>query len=295
MSGRLNIKGDDRLAASAGAAAVAVALLLALVKLWALRETGSLGVAASLADSAIDAVASLAGLAAVLYAAKPADEEHAFGHGSAEDLASLGQAGLVAVSGLLIGWQAIARLLADAPSPLAREELGMGVMAVSIVLTLALVWWQLRVARRTGSPVVAADSLHYLSDLLPNVGALAALAASAWLGLSDLDSLVGLGAAGLLLAGAFRVARRGWRALMDHGADAETLRRIKEIADGHPGLAGYHDLKTRTAGRRLFVQIHVELPGELPLREAHDIGAGLRHRILAAFPEAEVIVHKDPV
>ncbi len=283
MSGRLNIKGDDRLAASAGAAAVAVALLLALVKLWALRETGSLGIAASLADAAIDAVASLAGLAAVLYAAKPADEEHAFGHGSAEDLASLGQAGLVAVSGLLIGWQAIARLLADAPSPLAREELGMGVMAVSIVLTLALVWWQLRVARRTGSPVVAADSLHYLSDLLPNLGAL------------DLESLVGLAAAGLLLAGAFRVARRGWRALMDHGADAQTLARIREIADGHPGLAGYHDLKTRTAGRRLFVQIHVELPGDLPLRQAHDIGAALRHRILDAFPEAEVIVHKDPV
>ncbi|MDF2234408.1 cation diffusion facilitator family transporter [Albimonas sp. CAU 1670] len=295
MGERLNIKGDDRLAASAGAAAVAVALMLAVAKLWALRETGSLGVAASLADSAIDAVASLAGLAAVLYASKPPDEEHAFGHGSAEDLASLGQAGLVALSGLLIGWQAIRRLLLDAPPPLAREELGMGVMAFSIVMTLGLVWWQLRVARKTGSPVVVADSLHYLSDLLPNIGAMAALAASAWFGISDLDSLVGLAAAGLLLAGAFRVARRGWRALMDHGADAKTLRRLQEIADGHPGLSGYHDLKTRTSGRRLFVQIHVELPGDLPLREAHDIGAALRHRMLDAFPDAEVIVHKDPV
>lgn len=295
MSGRGHIKGDDRLAASASAAAVTVAFTLACVKLWALRETGSLGVAASLADSAIDAVASLAGLAAVLYAAKPADAEHAFGHGSAEDLASLGQAALVLVSGLLIGWRAIERLLSDAPPPLENEGVGMGVMAFSIVATAGLVAWQLRVARRTGSPVVAADSLHYLSDLLPNLGAIAALAASAWLGIGDLDSIVGLAAAGLLVAGALRVAGRGWRALMDHGADDETLRRLRAICDAQPGLSGYHDLKTRTAGRRLFVQIHVELPGELSLREAHDRGAALRHRILDAFPDAEVIVHKDPV
>jgi ferrous-iron efflux pump FieF len=141
---------------------------------------------------------------------------------------------------------------------------------------------------------VAADAMHYLSDLLPNLGAVAALAASAWLGLSDVDSIIGLAAALLLAFGALRIAAGAWHALMDRGADARTLARLQEIARAHPGLAGFHDLKTRTAGARLFVQIHVEIDGDLPLREAHDIGADLARRMREAFPEAEVIVHKDP-
>jgi ferrous-iron efflux pump FieF len=286
---------DTRLAASASLAAVAAALTLVAIKLWALRETGSLAVAASLADSALDLLASLAGLGAILYAAKPPDDDHAFGHTSAEDLAALGQAALVAVSALAIAARAVQRLLAETPPPLASEGPGMAVMAASIAITLALVAWQRHVARRTGSPVVAADALHYLSDLLPNLGAIAALAASAWLGWSDVDSVVGLASAALLAFGAFRIASGAWHALMDRGADPGAVRRLEEIARAQPGLRGFHDLKTRTAGARLFVQIHVEIDGELSLREAHDIGAALRHRILEAFPGAEVIVHKDPV
>ncbi|MGM0584560.1 MAG: cation diffusion facilitator family transporter [Pseudomonadota bacterium] len=282
------------LAASASLAAVAAALLLTAIKFWALRETGSLSVAASLADSALDLLASLAGLAAILYAAKPPDSDHAFGHASAEDLAALGQALLIAVSAALIAWRAVERLSSDAPPPLAAEGAGIVVMAVSILVTAALVSWQRHVARRTGNRVVAADALHYLSDLLPNLGAIAALAASAWLGASDLDSIIGLAAAAYLLFGALRIASGGWHALMDRRADTGTLARLEAIANSQPGLKGWHDLKTRTAGSRLFVQIHVELDGDLPLRKAHDIGAELRHRMLAEFPEAEVIVHKDP-
>ena len=295
MKDGFSIRGEDGLAASAALAAVAVAATLALVKAWALHRTGSLGVAASLADSAIDALASLGGLVAILYASKPADEEHAFGHGAAEDLAALAQAALLSVSAGLIAWRAAGRLASEAPSPLADEGAGMIAMGVSVALTLALVLWQRRVAARTGSRVVAADSLHYLSDLLPNLGAIAALGASAWLGVQDLDSLVGLAAAGLLAFGAWRIAGGAWQALMDHRADAETLARLQQIASAHPDLVGFHDLKTRTNGRRLFVQIHVELPGDMPLLQAHDIGDDLRLRIQAEFPQAEVLVHKDPV
>ncbi len=285
---------DDWLAASASAAAVAVALFLFALKLWALKVTGSLTVAASLADTAIDAVASLAGLGALVYASKPPDEDHAFGHASAEDLAALGQALLIAVSAGLIGWRGIERLTADTPPLLAAETTGMAVMAVSIVLTLALVTWQRHVARRTGSRVVAADALHYVSDLLPNFGAIVALAASAWLGLPGADAAIGLMAAAVLAFGALRIASGAWNALMDRGADAATVSRLHDIARSHPGLHGFHDLKTRTSGRRLFVQIHVELDGGQSLHEAHAIGAALRRRMLEAFPEAEVIVHKDP-
>jgi ferrous-iron efflux pump FieF len=280
---------------SASLASVAVAIVLVALKLWALRETGALSVAASLADSALDLIASLGGLAAILYAAKPPDEDHAFGHSSIEDIFALTQAALVTASAGVIGWRAAARLAADQPSGLSAEAEGIAVMAVSIVLTLALVWWQRRVARQTGSKVVEADRLHYLSDLLPNIGAVAALAASAAFGVDDLDSIVALAAVLLLLIGAWRIGRGALDALMDRAADPALIAQIEQIARNHPGLKGFHDLKTRTAGDRVFVQIHVEIDGALTLNEAHAIGAGLRHAIMDAVPKSEVIVHKDPV
>jgi ferrous-iron efflux pump FieF len=286
--------GAARLNVSAVLAAVMVAATLVALKLWALWATGALSVAASLADSALDLVASLAGLAAVIYAARPADEDHAFGHASAEDLAALGQAVLVTISALMIAARAVERLMSPQTTPLRAEGVGLFVMGVSVALTLALVLWQRRVARRTGSRVVAADALHYMADLLPNLGAIGALAMSAAFGIGQVDSAVALASAVLLLAGAARIASGAWNALMDRGADQATMARLAQIADAAPGLAGWHDLKTRTSGARLFVQIHVEIDGALPLHDAHAIGAQLRHTILDAFPNAEVIVHKDP-
>ena len=124
------------------------------------------------ADSAMDLMVSLGAMAALIYAAKPADEDHAFGHTSAEDLAALAQAVFIVIAAGAIAWGAVDRLIAPEPVALASEGVGIVVMSLSILLTLGLVWWQGRVARRTGSRVVAADRLHYLGDLLPNIGAL---------------------------------------------------------------------------------------------------------------------------
>ncbi len=279
---------------SAGAASVLVAAILVALKLWALSETGSLSIAASLTDSALDLIVSLTGLLAIIYAARPADEDHAFGHTSAEDLAALGQALLVSVSAVVIGYSAFHRLIADTPHTLASEGRGIIVMIVSIVLTVGLVLWQRRVISRTGNKVVAADSLHYLSDLLPNIGAIVALIASSLWGIGYIDSIIALAAALFLLISAARIGKGAFDALMDRRADPDSIAKIAEIADNWPGVLGYHDLKTRTAGNRMFVQIHIELDGEQTLHQAHDIGAGLRREILKALPNAEVIIHKDP-
>ncbi len=282
-----------RLNLTAGLASVAVAATLVIVKLWALGETGALSVAASLADSAMDLMVSLGAMAAIIYAAKPADEDHAFGHTSAEDLAALGQSLFILISAGVIGWAAVVRLLNPADQALAREEAGIAVMVLSVLLTLGLVIWQGQVARRTGSKVVAADRLHYLGDLLPNIGAILSLWASRRFGLESIDAIVALAAAGMLAMGAVRIGKAAFDALMDRRADPVILAGIGEIAAGWPGVRGYHDLKTRTAGSRVFVNIHIELDGEQTLREAHDIGAGLRRAILAAYPQADVIIHKD--
>ncbi len=282
-----------RLNLSAGIASVTVASLLVGLKLWALGATGALSVAASLADSALDLMVSLAAMAAILYAAKPADEDHAFGHSSAEDLAALGQAVLVMVSAGVIGWLAVARLIAREPAVLASEGRGMIAMGLSVALTLGLVIWQGRVAARTGNRVVAADRLHYLGDLLPNIGAIVSLWASAQFGLWAIDAIVALAAAAVLAAGAAKIGKGAWDALMDRAADPAVVEGIAAIARGWPGVRGFHDLKTRTAGSKVFVHLHIELDGELPLRQAHDIGAALRRAILDAYPQADVIIHKD--
>lgn len=282
-----------RLNLSAALASVGVAGVLVALKLWALGETGALSVAASLADSAMDLMVSLGAMAAILYAAKPADEDHAFGHTSAEDLAALGQALFILISAGVITWAAVARLINPVDGVLQSQGRGMAVMAVSVALTLGLVLWQGRVARRTGNRVVQADRLHYLGDLLPNIGAIASLWASRQFGLGQIDSVVALGAAGLLALGAVRIGKRAWDALMDRRADPAIVEGIGKIAATWPGVRGFHDLKTRTAGSRVFVNLHIELDGDQPLRDAHAIGAALRRAILAAYPQTDVIIHKD--
>lgn len=282
-----------RMNLSAALASVSVAAVLVALKLWALGETGALSVAASLADSAMDLMVSLGAMAAIWYAARPADEDHVFGHSSAEDLAALGQAMFILVSAGVIATAAVLRLLSPAPGTIMAEGPGMVVMAVSILLTLGLVLWQGRVAARTGSRVVAADRLHYLGDLLPNIGAILSLWAAQQYGLLSIDSVVALGSAALLALGALRIGKGAWDALMDRVADPAVIDGIAAIARDWPGVRGFHDLKTRTAGSRIFVHIHIELDGEQTLRAAHDIGAGLRRAILAAYPQADVIIHKD--
>jgi ferrous-iron efflux pump FieF len=284
---------QTRLNLSAGLASVAVSGLLVALKLWALGQTGALSVAASLADSAMDLMVSLGAMAAILYAAKPADEDHAFGHSSAEDLAALGQSLFILISAAVISAAAVTRLWDPQPDTLGSEGAGMAVMAVSILLTAGLVLWQGRVARRTGNRVVEADRLHYLGDLLPNIGAILSLWASSAFGLVAVDAVVALGAAAMLAIGAIRIGRGAWDALMDRRADPRIVAGIGDIARDWPGVRGFHDLKTRTAGSRVFVNIHIELDGDQSLTEAHAIGAGLRRAILAAYPQADVIVHKD--
>ncbi|MBV0913946.1 cation diffusion facilitator family transporter [Anianabacter salinae] len=288
-------RANTRLNISAGLFSVTVAAVLVVAKLWALSATQALSVGASLADSALDLMVSLGGLAAMAYAARPPDEDHAFGHSSAEDLAALGQALFILVSACVIASAAAARLISGAASPLQNEGPGIAVMVLSIALTAALLMWQRSVARRTASRVVRADMLHYAGDLLPNIGAIIALWASASLGLGQIDSIVALGAAAMLAVGALGIGRGAWNALMDRAAPDSMVGGIAGIAARYPGVHGYHDLKTRTAGSRVFVNIHIELDGSQSLDEAHAIGAGLRRAIIAAYPEADVLVHKDPV
>ena len=256
------------------AASVGVAITLIAAKFWAFAATGALSVAASLADSGLDLLVSLAGLAAIRYAQVPPDEDHTFGHDAAEDIAAFVQSAFILISALAIAGAALARF--GAPPELTSEGAGIAVMVLSIVLTLGLVIYQTRVARRTGNKVVAADRLHYIGDLLPNVGAIGALVAAQAFDVSIIDTLVALVAAGVMAVGSLRIGSRAWDALMDRAAPSDLSEAICKIAGEHPEVRGHHDLRTRTSGGRVFVNLHLEIQGTLTLHEAHDIGEDVR-------------------
>lgn len=293
MSVEPSAKTDYAMNISAARASVAAAVILISLKVWALWMTGSLAIAASLADSALDLLMSVGAMFAITYAARPPDEDHAFGHTAAEDLTAFLQALVLTLAAIGLTLSATERLLAEDHPELTGESVGMIAMFASTLVTGALVLWQTHVAKRTGNRVIAADRLHYIADLLPNLGAIAALAASKYFDFWQLDSLVALFAAAVLLRGAWQIGRGAWNSLMDANADPETVAGIANLANTWPGVLGWHDLKTRTSGSRVFVNLHIELDGDQSLREAHAIGAGLRHAILEAYPYTDVIIHKD--
>ena len=273
-------------------ASISVAGLMIVVKLAAWLMTGSVSLLSSLLDSLLDAAASLVNLLAVRQALVPADHEHRFGHGKAEPLASLGQAAFIAGSAVLLLIEALQHLLT--PQPVANTGLGIAVMVVAIGVTFALVAFQSHVVRRTGSLVVSADEFHYRTDLVLNGSVIVSLLATRWLGWVYLDPIFGAAIGLWIIYGAWEVAKKALIQLMDRELPDGDRARIRQIALAHPQVKSVHDLRTRAAGPTAFIQIHVEMDGDLTLAEAHRISDAVEADILAAFPQAEVMIHQDP-
>ncbi|TBU79823.1 divalent metal cation transporter FieF [Pseudomonas daroniae] len=281
-----------RLMRQATAAALCVALILVLCKAIAWWASGSVSLLAGLTDSLLDSAASLLNLIAVNIALRPADEDHRYGHGKAEALAGLGQALFIGASAVLIAVQGVERL--RQPEPLSAQALGIAVMLLSMALTVALLLFQHHVVRRTGSTAIHADSLHYRSDLLLNGSILLALLL-AYLGWQQGDALFAIAIAAYILWSAISIARESVSVLMDQELAPEVSTRMQELACAVPGVLGVHDLRTRLSGTRWFVQLHVELPGELRLSSAHALCEEVEMAIRAEFDQAEVLVHADPL
>lgn len=281
-----------RLARSAAIASIAVAVLLVGLKLWASVATSSTAMLGSLADSALDLVASLATLIGVWIAAQPADENHRFGHGKAEALAAMVQVMLIALSASAIAFQAVVRLVEGGRTGAAAE--GIGVSLIAIAATLCLLMWQRHVIARTGSLAISTDHLHYQSDLLLNLAVIAALVLDQYAGVTRADPLFGLAIAAWLLWGAWRGASEAVDHLMDKEWPEEKRQHFVALAARHPELSNLHDLRTRTSGTRDFVQFHVDLPATLSVGEAHDIIDRVEGDLTQHFPDMELLIHIDP-
>lgn len=288
----LSRQSDHRLLLLTGAASVLVALTLIAIKGGVWWFSGSVSLLASLIDSVMDSLASLVNFFAIRYSLQPADEEHRFGHGKAEALAGLGQAALIAISALLLGREAVLKLLD--PQPVTQLEWAIGVMLVSIVLTFMLLLLQRYTIRRTGSTAIEADSLHYLSDLAVNVGIIVALVASLY-GYLWVDGTVALLIAVYIFYAAWGIGGESVQLLLDREIAGNVREEVSAIVASHPQALGFHQLRTRQSGRTQFIQLHIDMDETLSLRDAHDLAERIEMDIRARFPMADVIIHEDPV
>jgi ferrous-iron efflux pump FieF len=274
-------------------ASVTMALFLAGLKIWATAQTGSVAMLGSLADTALDLIASLITLLGVRYAALPADEEHRFGHGKAEALAAMAQVGLITVSAIGIGWRAIDRWGSGARTE--GLELGVTVSLIAMATTFALLAYQRHVIRKTGSVAIGADHLHYQTDLLLNIAVICALVLDQLLGWRFADPLFGLIIAAWLLWGAWRAAQAAMDQLLDREWPREKRDRFIAIAARYPELQSLHDLRTRSSGTHDFVQCHVAIDGAMSVAAAHAIVERIEAAMRAEWPGLEIFVHIDPV
>ncbi len=271
---------------------VATATTLVALKAVAFAASGSVAILASLADSGLDLAASLTTFFAVRFAAKPADDEHRFGHGKAEALSSMVQAVLVVLSATYLIYESVTRLLD--PQPVDQGVLGVSVMVVSILMTIGLVWAQTRALKKTASLAVSGDRMHYAADVAANLVVIAGLVFAAGLGVVWADPLVGLLVALWLLNAAREVALHAYDHLMDRELPEDDRDRIKALAGADPRVAGVHQLRTRASGPFVHIQLHLDLDGALSLAQAHEIVVAAERRILQAYPAADVLIHPDP-
>ncbi|CAM2978843.1 CDF family cation-efflux transporter FieF [Vibrio rarus] len=272
--------------------ATLIATLLLIVKIVAWWLTGSVSLLASVVDSLLDIAASSINLVVLKYSLQPADEEHTFGHGKAESLAALAQSMFISGSALFLILNGVERFFR--PQELNQPEVGIYVSLFSIVLTFALVVFQKRVVRQTGSQAIAADSLHYQTDLYMNGAILLALVLSMF-GFGQADSVFAIGIGVFILYSAYQMIMLAVQSLLDRQLPETELVEIIDIASSVDKVHGIHDLRTRMSGPTRFIQLHLELDDQLPLIEAHNIAEEVENRIEQRFEGSDVLIHQDPL
>ncbi|MFT7578787.1 MAG: ferrous-iron efflux pump FieF [Myxococcota bacterium] len=274
------------------AVAIAVPVGLALLKAVAFFLSGSVAVLSSLVDSLMDVAVSSMNKVAVRIASKPPDAEHRFGHGKAEAVAGLMQGAFVLGSAVFVVVEALPRLAN--PVLVKRPYIAIAVMGIAIVATLALVSYQKRVARRTGSVAVAADALHYTADILMHAAVIVGIVIVEATGWPYADPLLGIVIAVILTVGAFKITRQSLDQLLDRELSEEERARIIDIASADADVIDAHDLRTRTAGGQTFIQLHLTIAHDQTLHDAHEAGVRVQNALGAAFQGADILIHHDP-
>lgn len=272
---------------------VVVALGLVAIKLMAAWLTNSLAILASGLDSLLDVVLSGLNWFSVVKAEKPADPEHPFGHGKIESLVGAAQALLLAAVAVGIALQAAARLWN--PEPVQATLWGILAMTISAAVAFLLARSIRARAAGTDSPILAAEQLHYSLDFSTHAGVVLALAVQWWTGLEYLDPFMSLLIAAYVLWQVRRIGVEAVQDLLDRELPPEVQEMIQDVIEAHrPQLVAYHGLRTRRAGSRRIVNLHLVLCKAISFEASHAIVDHIETELNEAVPRSDVTIHADP-
>jgi cation diffusion facilitator family transporter len=273
---------------------ISAAVVTMGLKLVAYRLTGSVGLLSDAIESVVNLVGGIMALAMLTVAARPADEDHPYGHSKAEYFSSGFEGSLILLAAVSIGYAAVGRLIA--PKPLEQVGLGLAVSVLASLVNLVVALLLLRVGRKRNSITLEANAQHLLTDVWTSVGVVAGVAAVALTGWQRLDPIVALGVAANIIWTGVGIVRRSTAGLMDSALSAEDQAAVQRVLQTHlEGGVQFHKLQTRQAGAGKFVSVHVRVPGGWTVDRGHQVAGHIASDVRQALPEASVTTHLEPL
>jgi cation diffusion facilitator family transporter len=276
------------------ALSIVAAVLTIGMKSAAYAVTGSVGLFSDALESCVNLLAAVTAYFSLLYAARPADPSHTYGHEKIEFFSSGLEGVLILVAGVGTAIYGVRRLVH--PQPLDGLEVGvlisLGASAINLVVARVL----LHHGRKYRSIVLEADGQHLMTDVWTSLGVLAGLVLVMLTGVKQLDPVLAVLVGLNIVWTGFGLIRRSFNGLMDHALPAAEQEQIRSVIRANlPGGAEFHGLRTRQAGARRFIEFHLLVAGDLSVREAHAIAHRIEGALTAAIPGLEVVIHVEPV
>jgi cation diffusion facilitator family transporter len=272
---------------------LAVGLLVLALKGFAAYATGSVALFSDALESVVNLATAIVALVAVRLAAKPADAALPYGYHKAEYFSAVVIGIFIAVAALVIFFRAYEEFVT--PTGFRPEPLGLTVSAIATALNAGWAFVLLRAGRKERSPALMADGRHLLTDVISTVGVLAGVLIAAATGLHLLDPILAVLVGITILWSGWQLIRQSVIGLMDVAVDPKTLATIRDlISSNAEGAIEAHDIRTRQAGRMIFIEFHLVVPGAMSVEDAHTICDRIEGKLRAAVEEAQITIHVEP-
>jgi cation diffusion facilitator family transporter len=273
---------------------VAAALATIALKTLAWWITDSVGLLSDALEGSVNLVGATVALTMLTIAARPPDDAHAYGYSKAEYFASGFEGVLILVAAVAIAYAAVDRLIA--PRPIGNVGVGLVISAVASVVNYVVAQRLFEAGRHYRSIALEADARHLMTDVWTSLGVVVGVAAAAATGWQPLDPLIALAVALNIVWTGIQLMRRSAQGLLDHALPPEQLTRLEGVLDSFRARGiDFHAMRTRQAGARAFVSLHVLVPADWSVKRGHDLAHEVEHAIRAALPEANVLTHIEPI
>lgn len=273
---------------------IGAAVLTISMKTVAWLLTGSVGLLSDAAESVVNLVAAAVALIVVLWSTRPPDEDHSYGHEKADYLSAGFEGALIVLAAATIAYAAIGRLID--PSPLTDVGAGLAVSLAATLVNLLVGRFLIRAGREEQSMTVEADGRHLMTDVWTSIGVITGVALVYITGFERLDPIIALLVAANIVRTGVSLMKGSMSGLMDKALPDNELRAVTRVLDGHASeTIQFHALRTRRAGRRAFVSVHVLVPGGWSVQQGHDFAEGIEEELLAVFDQATVFTHLEPI